>query len=254
MRTLKFFFLATIISIVALACYEVNDSVTINSNGSGSYVAKMDMGQMLEMLKSMSTEEDIKKLQKTIDTVVNLGNITDTLSNLSKEQRELFHNGQIGMKMDFNNSMFVITTTVPFKSYSQLQTLLQGTGSMSAISGMMKKALPSTGDQSSGADNASPDEVFSAFSVTASKGTIKKTLDAGKFKEIMARPEMQQYTQMGGAGIEIPYTTTINLPSPVTALTGTNATLSADKKTVTIKYNFLSLFDNPEQLNYSISF
>ena len=37
-----------------VGCYEVNEEITINQDGTGTHNTKMDMGQMLEMIQSMA--------------------------------------------------------------------------------------------------------------------------------------------------------------------------------------------------------
>jgi hypothetical protein len=55
-------------------------------------------------------------------------------------------------------------------------------------------------------------------------------------------------------GVEILYTTTLTLPRPVKKVDNAQAKLSDDKKTVTIKYNLIDVFDHPEQFGYNVEY
>jgi hypothetical protein len=70
----------------------------------------------------------------------------------------------------------------------------------------------------------------------------------------MARPELEQARQMMGGGFEILYTTTIRLPRPVKKSDNQLIALSADKKTVTMKYDLMKLFETPDKFSYSIEY
>ena len=70
----------------------------------------------------------------------------------------------------------------------------------------------------------------------------------------MEKPEIGQLKQMASSGMEILYTTTIKLPRPAKKTESALIKLSDDKKTVTLKYNLLDLFENPEKFSYRIEF
>ena len=70
----------------------------------------------------------------------------------------------------------------------------------------------------------------------------------------MAKPEMAQAKQMMGGGFEILYTTTIRLPRPVKKSDNDMIQLSSDKKTVTMKYDLMKLFETPDKFSYSIEY
>ena len=112
-------------------CYEINEEITINDNGSGTYITKMDMSALIQMMQSMASEEEIAKsgLNRAIDTVINLKSIMDTAKDVSPEQRRLFQDGAMKMKVDLEKSIFTADVRFPFKSLNDLQLLMSGSGS-----------------------------------------------------------------------------------------------------------------------------
>jgi hypothetical protein len=83
---------------------------------------------------------------------------------------------------------------------------------------------------------------------------MSKTLNKAKWEKLVADPQLSQMKQAGQMGIEINYTTSVSLPRPIKKVDNPLAKLSADKKTVTIKYNLVDVFDKPDQFSYHIEY
>ena len=83
---------------------------------------------------------------------------------------------------------------------------------------------------------------------------MSKKLNADKWKALQDNPQLAQMKEAGKMGVEILYTTTIHLPRPVIKVNNSLAKLSEDKKTVTIKFNLIDVFDHPEQFGYVIEY
>ncbi len=64
--------LTVAISIFFVSCYEVNEEIEINADGSGTYATRMDMGQLIDMMQTFAGEEELKKdgLDKVLDTTI----------------------------------------------------------------------------------------------------------------------------------------------------------------------------------------
>ena len=246
-----------IISILFAACYEINEDITITEKGSGTYSTRIDMSALLQMMQSMASEEEIQKsgLNRTIDTVISLKSILDTAKNVTPEQRRLFENGTMKMKVDMKENIFNADVNFPFKSRSDLQALMSGSGT-GGMSKIFKQvfAKDSTQGTSNVEDQGGLDQMNNVFDVTITKNTIARKLNRLKFDSLMAKPEIAQAKQMVGGGFEILYTTTIRLPRPVKKSDNEMIKLSADKKTVTIKYDLMKMFETPEKFSYSIQY
>jgi len=245
-----------------LGCYEVNEEIVLNENGSGTFVTKMDMAQLIEMMQSFGEGEmNQEGLDKVIDTVISMKSFADSSKDITPEQKALMSGGKMRMQMNLKEKIFKIDTDIPFKSYSDLQLLLAGGGGMAGMSDMMKKIFDKGGEEQ---NNDQPDQpkdldpdlsqLSNIFDVVVKNGTISKKLNQDKYKMLMERPEMAQMKQIGSAGIEILYSTTIKLPRPVKSSDNPIIKLSDDKKTVTIKYNYLEVFETPEKFAYSITY
>lgn len=254
MKNIRYALVALVMFVLA-GCYEVNEDITIDSKGAGTYVTKMDMSALLQMMQSMGDADELNKngLDRVIDTTISLKNILDSAQKVTPEQRRLFSSGTMQLNMNVKESILKTDVRFPFKSLSDLQSLMGG-GSTAGLAQVFKQVF--SPHDSSGAASAAPDDrldqLNNVFDVTVTNGSIVKKLNQEKYQALMNRPEMAQVKQMTGGGFEVQYTTVIHLPRPVKKSDNPMIQLSDDRKTVTMKYDMMKLFDTPEKFSYSI--
>lgn len=252
---LRYIILSLFIVMIA-ACYEVNEEITIDKNGKGTYVTKMDMGQLFAMMKTMAGEElQNVGLGQSMDTLISMKSILDSTKDITPEQRRLLNDGTVKFKMDISKDIFNADVKFPFNSFNDLQQLMSGAAS-GGLGDIMSKVMASKDSSRaiSPTDQQGLDQLNNVFNVTVNNKLISKQLNKARYDSLMNRPEMAQMKSMMGAGFEILYTTTIRLPRPVKKSDNSLIKLSEDKKTVTIKYDLLKLLETPEKFSYSIEY
>lgn len=254
----KKLFLPLFLVLFLLSCYEVQEGIVIDANGSGTYSTHMDLAQMIDMMQSFAGDEMNKDgMDKVIDTTFSMRSFTDTAKNLTAEQRELMGNGKIHLQMNLKEKILKLDSDFPFKNYSQLQLLLAGTSGMSGFSNAMKSVFNKT-DSNEPDSPKDPegdfDQIGSVYDAVANDGTLSKKLNRPKFDALMAKPELAQMGEIANSGIEILYTTTIKLPRPVKSVDNAMIKVSDDKKTLHFSYNYLEVFQNPDKFSYTITF
>jgi hypothetical protein len=246
-----------VISVIFASCYEINEDITINDNGSGTYATKMDMSGLLQMMQSMASEEEIQKsgLNKSIDTLIRLKSILDTATDVTPEQKRLLQDGTMRMKVDMKENIFNADVKFPFKNLNDLQSLMSGSG-MGGLTDMFKQVFSKkdSTQQDAQMQDQGLEQVNNVFDVAITKNSIVRKLNKQKYDSLMARPELEQARQMMGGGFEILYTTTIRLPRPVKKSDNEMIQLSPDKKTVTMKYDLMKMFETPDKFSYSIEY
>lgn len=259
MRSLKYAVVVIFCCLAVLGCYEVNEEISINDDGSGVYNMKMDMGQLLEMMQTFAGEEKMQEegLDKAIDTTFIIGKMLDSAKDMTPEQKALLKDGKMHLEMNVKEKIFKIDLNVPYKNYASLAKLLAGEGSTGgAISKAVKGLFGGAGDsaQPDEPTNHDFDDFSNVYDVKVDKGLISRRVNADKVKALAEQPGMEQMKQLSSSGMEILYTTTIRLPRPVKKSDNPNFKFSDDKKTVTMKYNLLDMFDNPEKFSYTIEY
>ncbi|MBO9572011.1 MAG: hypothetical protein J7497_07355 [Chitinophagaceae bacterium] len=246
--------IAALLICFAAGCFEMNEDIVINKDGSGNYSSKMDMSAMLQMMQTMASDELEKNgVDKSIDTVIKMKDILDSAKDATPEQKRLLKDGSMRLQMNLEQSILKADINFPFKSYEDLALLLNGatTGSMGNI---FKRALTHDTAQAVSPGDAEMDQINSIFDVTVNNKQLTRKLNKEKYDAFIQRPEMAQMKELAANGMEIQYTTTIRLPRPVKKSDNPMIKLSPDKKTVTIKYDMVKLFQSPEQFSYSIEY
>jgi hypothetical protein len=252
--------LTVALSIFLVSCYEVNEEIEIKADGSGTYVTKMDMGQLIDMMQTFAGEEELKKdgLDKVLDTTILFKSLLDSAKDATAEQKELMKDGKMKMQMNIKEKVFKLDMNFPYKDLNSLQQLMagkggSGTGMTNALKNMFGKK---EGDAEQPDAPKGPDmgDIAAIYDVTIKNGLIEKKVNAAKYKEFKERPEMAQMKQLTSSGMEILYTTTIKLPRAAKKTDNPMIKLSEDKKTVTMKYNLLELLENPDKFAYSIQY
>ncbi|WP_162915808.1 hypothetical protein [Paraflavitalea soli] len=262
MKFLRYTLVLVMLGFLA-SCYEVNEEIVINADGSGTYLTKMDMGQLLEMMQSFAGEEELTKegLDKAIDTTIRMKDMLDGAKDVTPEQKALMANGTMKMQMNIKEKLFKMDLNFPYAGYDNLQRLMAGEGNSGAgLTSVFKEFFggnkPAV-DTTQIIDEAKePDmqDIASIYDVTVKNGFISKKTNQAKYKALLARPEMEQVKKMSTSGMEIPYTTTIKLPRPVKKSDNDLLKLSDDRKTVTIKYNLLDLLESPDKFAYTLEY
>jgi len=255
MKTLRFILPLCFLFFLA-GCVDIDENVNINKDGSGQLVMDMDLSQMVEFLQaSIGKDELAKKGMAKMDTTIYLKDVVDTLSSMSAEKKALLRPGSVNIKVDLDEKVFKTHMKFPFTSLDNLQKLYATISDGSLGSTQLLKGLVG-GQGAADAGSPSPDinEFNGIYDFTCKDGTMIKKLNQEKWKALISDPQVAQAKQAAQMGVEIMYTTTIQFPRPIKNVDNSLAKLSDDKKTVTIKYNLMDLFDHPEQFGYNIAY
>jgi len=254
MKLLKFL-LPVFVICCFTGCLDIDENVNIKKDGSGQLVMDMDMSQMVELIQQYAGKDELaKKGMEKMDTTILLKDIVDTLHNLSAEKKALLRPGSVHIKLNLDEKVFKTHMQFPFTSLDNLQKLYGAMSDGSLGSANLFGGLTPGGGQEGG--GASPDinQFNGIYDFTVKDGAMSKKLNQDKWAKLKDDPQLSQMKQAAQMGVEILYTTTLQFPRPVKSVDNTLAKLSEDKKTVTIKYNLVDVFDHPEQFGYSIEY
>jgi hypothetical protein len=247
-----------VLSITLAFCFaacQVHEDVDIRKDGSGQFTSDIDISQMIDIMQTYMSKEDLeKKGMVKMDTTILLKDVVDTVSTLSSEKKALLRPGRIHVKLDMDAKVFTIHSMFPFTNQTNLQQLYSAMndignakllGSLGGGGGDAAGAGPSPGDVN---------QFSTMFVLKCRDGYMSKKLDTAKFNALKNDPQMAQIKQASQMGMEIGYTNTISLPRPVKKVSNPVAKLSDDKMTVTMKFNLIDVLDHPEQFEYTIEY
>lgn len=258
MRILKFIF-PVLLAFCFTGCLDVYETIEVKANGSGQLSMDVDMSQMVELMRSNMTKEELQKngIEK-MDTTILLKDIVDTSTVLSAEKKALLHPASIHINLDIDGKVFKTHMLFPFSSQDNLQKLYATTSDGSLGNAQLLRNMLPGGGQDGGVQQGGPSPDINQFNgvydFTSKDGVMTKKLNADKWKALQDNPIIAQAKQAGQMGVTIDYTTTIKLPRPVKKVDNPSAKLSDDRKTVTIKFNLIEIFDHPEEFGYTIEY
>jgi len=250
MKFLKFI-LPAVLALGFAGCVDITESVDVRDDGSGQLTMDIDMSQMIDMLQTyMGKDELAQKGMAKMDTTILLKDVLDTSTALSEDKKAILRPGRVHIKIDMDAKVFTVHSMFPFTSLPNLQKLytLMNDGSLNNA-----KLFGSLGG---GAGGGSPDmsQFNSVFDFSCKDGLLVKKLNKEKFEALKNDPQLAQMKQAAQMGMEINYTTTLSLPRPIKSARNPLAKLSDDKKTVTMKFNLVDVFDHPDQFEYTVEY
>jgi len=242
-------------------CFEINEQIDIKGNGSGQLTVNTNMSQLLEMMQTYIGKEEMEKQlpKKIMDTTLLMKDIVDTAKNMTADKKALVRDGMIHMKLNMEEKLFKADMHFPFANLNNLQKLYSSMNDGSLGTSNLFKGLASgKGENADSAGNSAnmPDmNQFNAiYDFESRDGLISRKVNTAKWKALQETPEFAQMKQATSMGIEVPYTLTVNLPRPIKKIDNALSKLSDDKKTVTIKYNLIEVFEHPEKFEYTIAY
>ncbi|HMH20197.1 MAG TPA: hypothetical protein VK563_00405 [Puia sp.] len=256
MKFLKFV-LPLCLAFCFTGCLDIDETVDLKNDGSGSLTMNTDLSQMVELLQNYVGKEELaKKGMQKMDTTILMKDVVDTISTLSADKKALLRRGSVAIKLNMDEKVFRIKMQFPFNSQDELQKLYGAMSDGSLGATQLFKGMNPGGSDGGQINGPSPDinQFNGIYDFVSRDGMMSKKLNMDKWKALQDNPQLAQMKEAGKMGIEILYTTILKLPRPVKKIDNPLAKLSEDKKTVTIKYNLVDVFDHPEQFGYSIEY
>lgn len=262
MKIAKFiiaFFYVTALS----ACLDTEENIIINEDNSGIYTLQMDMGKIFEMASQMGAEDVSTKKTEKLDSTIYLKDQVTSADNLTTEEKLLYQNATITIKMNKQHKEMKLIMSCPFKTIDQLPeiknnffTVINKIKALDKISGKAGESEGSPADEAMGEKAISPVESYTKFTAEPGKIECKITDPESIGKMISTDSTITMMQQMMGmmGGSEITYKTKITTAKEIKSYSGNNASLSADKKTVVFTNTFTEMLENPGKFAYKIEY
>lgn len=237
-------FLLFIILIISLTSCMFTEEISINNNGSGTYSFKMDMGKMMESLSGMSPSDSLKS-PEVLDTIVLFRDLLeenkDSIANLNKEDKEIIEalkDLKLHMQVDEEKGKMLMDFKLDFKDISELKNMEQKIAKAQALNEQKKddKSMPSKADVTYKFDGK-----------TFIREVTLKDLSEDKLKEVDESIK-QSSTFLEGSVYRLVY----HFEKEIKNVSFKGATISDDKKTMTIEMPMDSIIKNPKLLNFKV--
>ena len=253
--------------IIFSGCFDTLEEVTINENGSGSFVNSLDMGKILGLAKTMgSGKDEMKDFDKLkMDTVIYLKDVKDSLKNLNAAEKNIAATGALKILVDATDDKMNFTFTFPFSKTSEIagiQNILKK-AKQDIIDDIMQKIMGEEGGKNEallgnedGDENkenmgANIDEYYTSV---YEKGKFTRKLNKEKYANVEDDKSLKSLQEMAQLGMAINMKTIINLPKPAKKAEGKGLKLSDDKKKITMEGTLDDFFEDVSYFEYDIEF
>lgn len=244
------------------SCIDTEEKIVLDANNSGTYSMTLDMGRMLKMAASMGSDKSAPdKVKEKKDTTIYLKDLISSADNLTADEKILYKDGMIHVKLDEEKSEMVIVMSAPFKNTADLTELKNN---FSATLNKLKAFEKATGEKEKSEDQGedkmmgekSSNPVGDQFTFSATPGRISNTItnmEAFKTK-VLSDSTLSMMTQMTSMMGEFNYRTIIVLPKAVKSYDGPGSSISADKKTLTFFTTLTEMLEHPEKVSYKVDY
>ena len=264
----KFSWIAGLVVLIIFSgCFDTLEEVTINENGSGSFVNSLDMGKLLGLAKTMgSGKDEMKDFDKLkMDTVIYLKDVKDSLKNLNAAEKNIAATGALKILVDATDDKMNFTFTFPFSKTSEIagiQNILKK-AKQDIIDDIMQKIMGEEGGKNEallgnedGDENkenmgANIDEYYTSV---YEKGKFTRKLNKEKYANVEDDKSLKSLQEMAQLGMAINMKTIINLPKPAKKAEGKGLKLSDDKKKITMEGTLDDFFEDASYFEYDIEF
>lgn len=258
------FFLSVVIVLLFLSSCNMHEEIDLSKEGNGHYQISIDMGQALEMMKSMGGAEKIPDsvAEKKMDTTFSLSYLIDSSGGeFTPAEKAYFYNGSMNMKADMKENKMDIVLKFPVKNAMDLKSFFVVYDKVDSLNKIKKKEkeaaeagntneMPNALDPSKGMMDAGSLPVKrSPYIITDT--SIERVVQTSE--EMMGNMgEQAQGAQMFMA--QITSMITVKLPRTVKRLEGKNVKLSDDKQSIFFSATMSEMMENPAVGGFKVIF
>jgi hypothetical protein len=244
----KLLLLLVFTSTFLFGCFNSEEDVTINADGSGVYQNVMDMSgmfDMMDMIAAMDTSQNnqLKKVSdKDIDSTFSFKSFIDTVTSLTADQKKLFEKATMRMSINQKEKRFKMTTNYPFTKMDDLQKIIEL---------QQSNKVPNPFNQS---DNGGLPAINKIMNISFKNGLIERKIDQEKIKNLENNEQLKDMDKAEQMLEAITFSSSFHLPRPVKNIAGEKLKLSSDKKTITVNYTLMDVIKAPSSFEFKVEY
>jgi hypothetical protein len=229
---LRSLLLICLLGIGVSSCLDIEEEISLNTDGSGRYRMSMDMSQMMELLQGFMSEEEggmdmFDSVDSTLQVQVTTLRGIAGISNVSHRSEN-----------------YVFSIGYDFANVAALNAASNQQGGMA---GMESLGLPGSGESG---EASGPAYDWSKTTFSRAQVSVEDVFAAAEEDEETAGMMDMAKMMMSDASYRIIY----NFPGKVKKISNDAASLSGDKKTVTLDLKMLDILAGEADLGNKIKF
>ncbi|MCB4799440.1 hypothetical protein [Neotamlana laminarinivorans] len=234
-----------------LTSCQFSEDIYINEDGSGKIAFSFDGSQFMQMAGDAMGEEAQESIDSTFSFKEILNKKKDSIATLSvEEQKKLkkFENYDIHMIMDSETKIMKLEVYTEFTDASNMQDMFKAMTTFSELEAN-KKETPIGNDKANPLSSLNNSDYTNvSYTYNGNKFTRNvQFIDKEGYKQLT--DSLKQMSAMLGTSV---YKLNYHFAKPIKSINNDNAMFSADRKTVTVEFPFMTYMLDPEALNLEV--
>lgn len=239
-----------IIFLLTLTSCTFKEEIYINDDGSGKFSLNADASAIMAMIpKDSLGDKPMKSMDSTFAFRDIFNSKKDSIAKLSKEEQarlKKLENFSMHINMNTEQKQLVFGVLSDFKNVSELQDAMSTMSEIKNIDKSKKAEAAPVVDF--GKNNSKLSYTYDGKKFTR-KASVEKSQE--KEKESLKDSAMASYKMIYE---QSNYVINYHFPKKVKKVSNPNALFSEDRKTITIEYPFMDYIQDPEKLNFEVTF
>ena len=233
---------------------QFSENIYINEDGSGNMIFSMDASELMEMAASMGDGQPQQGMDKAVDSTIVFKDFLienrDSIAKLPEEdQKKLKALEDFEMHMVTNpeSKKMIFDLSSKFKSANELQDTFEAMNSIGNLQGQ--------GGVNAG-DATNPFASMSAGGNTVVQYSFKNNVFKRSAKVRDTVVQQQALDSLGEMSMMFEaskYTLNYHFKTPVKSVSNANATISDDRKIVSLEVGFMESIQRPEILDLEVT-
>ncbi|MGB1308917.1 MAG: hypothetical protein ACPG6B_08415 [Oceanihabitans sp.] len=251
-----------LVSLFLLTSCNFTEEITFKEDGSGEFVMRYDLSQVLKTMEEMGggNTNDNEKEKVKMDSVVYFKDMlvekADSIATLPQEEQDqlkALESIVIKMKMDEEKGVLDFGFGSTFTSIHDLPVALKKIEQAKKFNAKDNPEMLRM-NESAVAKSAENMLEYVDFAYNGKTFSRKLLKDHKKSPEQMEAldAEINKMSDTKSVFEAMSYTLLYHFPNKVKSVSNKNATISADKKSVTLKMNFLEMIKSPEIMTLDV--
>jgi hypothetical protein len=254
----KLYFAVLFLVLLSLnSCVDIEERYDFKPDGSCNVTYGFDMGKAVSVLMNLMTDSlrETPQFALVKDTTLNFYNaLPDSIANkMTAAEMRIAMASDLAVKMDLKRSVMKVSVKHGAKNAADLQYYLQHISTLPLNNPMNvvgnDKKLEKADEINEQHFTVGQD--YYAYEISDKK--FYRTVDKNKFNTFM-RKVGSKFAMAKAMLIDMPYKVVLNFAKPVKRINNPKATLSADRRSVTLETSMDDIMKDPATMNLKIDF
>ncbi|OIQ28719.1 MAG: hypothetical protein BM564_08065 [Bacteroidetes bacterium MedPE-SWsnd-G2] len=242
----RIFVIAPCLLIFTLFSCQFTEDIYINEDGSGRMAFALDASELMNIAGDELKKEALEDIDSTIVFKEFIALKKDSISRLDQSHQKLFSSIEplvLHTYMNSDSKALTLDLSREFQDVAEIEDMFAAMHAMQTLNN-------DTGEEEHNPFTALNSQDGSSLDYTYDGELFERVVrvyDDKKHQKVLT--DLQTISQYFGTS---KYKVNYHFSKPVIAVSNSDARISADKKTVSINYNYLDYLQNPEALNLEV--